>query len=74
MMPPSHPDTWILLVINLLVAIYGASVASDGQRSDYLTTMGVAILYLVVCAPGTLFCWFMPIYHAYRLVHRWYDL
>lgn len=55
-----------MLILNVLVAIAGVSVASGDSRGDYLTTMGVSIIYLVLCVPGTLFCWFLPAYHAYR--------
>lgn len=58
--------TWVVLVINLFVSIYGAIVIDGDRRGQYLTTMGVAILYLVCFMPGSLFCWFIPVYHAYR--------
>ena len=61
-------DTWVLLVINVLVAICGAATIDSSHRSDALTTMGVSILYLVMFLPGTFFCWFLPIYYAYRSV------
>ena len=58
--------TWVMLVLNMLASIVGASVAESSDRNEYLTTMGVSILYLVLFVPGTLFCWFMPAYYAYR--------
>lgn len=57
-----------MLVINVFVAIVGVAVANDSDRNEYLTTMGVSILYIVLFVPGTLFCWFLPAYHAYRYV------
>ena len=63
---PIFSDTWVVLVINLFVSIYGAIVIDGDRRGQYLTTMGVAILYLVCFMPGSLFCWFIPVYHAYR--------
>lgn len=68
--------TWIMLLLNIFISIVGAAVASDKLRSEYLITMGVAILYLVLFVPGTLFCWFLPVYHAYRkdssLAYMWF--
>ena len=58
--------TWAMLLLNMLVSIVGASVAKSNVRSEYLTTMGVSVLYLVLFVPGTLFCWFLPAYYAYR--------
>ena len=65
-LPPSPPVTWVMLVLNVLVSIVGAAVANDNDRNEFLTTMGVSVLYLVLFVPGTLFCWFLPAYHAYR--------
>lgn len=68
--------TWVMLVLNVFVSIVGAAVANDNDRNQYLTTMGVSILYLVLFVPGTLFCWFLPVYHAYRrdssLAYMWF--
>ena len=65
----AHAVTWVMLVLNVFVSIVGAAVANDNDRNQYLTTMGVSILYLVLFVPGTLFCWFLPVYHAYRYIH-----
>jgi hypothetical protein len=66
--------TWVMLVLNVFVSIVGAAVAKN--KNVYLTTMGVSILYLVLFVPGTLFCWFLPVYHAYRkdssLAYMWF--
>ena len=61
-------DTWVCLILNVLVAIIGAITISKagGTQSQYLTTMGVSILYLVLFLPGSLFCWWFPLYIAYR--------
>lgn len=68
--------TWVLLGLNVLVAIAGAIATGDKRRSEYLTTMGVSILYLVLFLPGTFFCWFLPAYYAYRkdssLAYMWF--
>ena len=58
-----------MLILNALIAIAGAIVTNDDHRGDYLTTMGISIIYLVLFVPGTLFCWFLPAYHAYRYVN-----
>ena len=58
-------DIWVIYVLNLVVAIIGA-IVNDNKRGEYLTTMGVSILYLVLFIPGSLFCWFLPAYYAYR--------
>ena len=62
-------DLWILLVINLIVSIAGAVSISGIRPGDvpaFLITMGVAIAYLVLFAPGSLFCWFLPAYYGYK--------
>jgi hypothetical protein len=68
--------TWVMLILNVFISIVGASVASDTVRNEFLTTMGVSILYLLLFVPGTLFCWFLPVYHAYRrdssLAYMWF--
>lgn len=59
--------TWVLLFVNMLVAIIGAiTIGKRGTQSQYLITMGVSILYLILFLPGSLFCWFLPLYHAYK--------
>lgn len=59
--------TWVLHFLNLLISILGVSTIGDkGNKSEYLTTMGVAILYLVLFIPGSFCCWFFPLYHAYK--------
>ena len=63
--PPSLSDLWLLLIINVIVCIIGA-IIDQGK----LITMGVSILYLVLFAPASLFCWFLPTYYAYK----WVDL
>lgn len=68
--------TWVVLALNTLVAIVGVAAARDDVRNDYLATMGVSILYLILFSPGSLFCWFLPVYHAYRrdssLAYMWF--
>ena len=59
--PPSLSDLWLLLIINVIVCIIGA-IIDQGK----LITMGVSILYLVLFAPASLFCWFLPTYYAYK--------
>ena len=67
----THTDLWTLLILNLIVSIAGVvTINTDHalrvRSPEYLTTMGVAIAYLILFAPGSLFCWFLPAYHAYR--------
>jgi hypothetical protein len=65
--PSLHPDTWVLLFANLLVSVIGViTIGKNGPQSEYLTTMGVAILYVILFVPGSFCCWFMPLYHAYK--------
>ena len=54
-------DLWLLLIINVIMCIIGAII--DPQQ---LVTMDVSILYLVLFAPASLFCWFLPTYYAYK--------
>ena len=56
-----HSDTWVLLIINVIVTIAGAVI-----DPSQLATMGLSILYLVLFAPASLFCWFLPTYYAYK--------
>lgn len=66
---PPFPDTWVLLIANVVVSIIGVITIGDkGKQSEYLTTMGVAILYAILFIPGAFCCWFMPLYHAYKWV------
>ncbi len=71
---PPPPVTWVATIVNTLLSIVGAVTinagAPDGKprgsQSEYLTTMGVSVLYLVLFLPGSLFCWFLPLYQAYK--------
>ncbi len=67
----THTDLWVLLVVNLVVSIAGAITATSiGHKNVdwYLTTMGIAIVYLIIFCPGAFFCWFLPVYCAFRFV------
>ena len=65
-LPPSFSiDLWILLTVNIIVAIVGA-ITVTGERGQALTTMGVSILYWVLFIPGSFCCWFLPAYHAFK--------
>lgn len=71
-LPPCHslsllrcPDLWVLLVINALVSIYGASV-TENSKGTYLVSMGISFVYVLLFVPGSLCCWFLPGYYAYR--------
>ena len=59
-------DLWILLTVNIIVAIVGAITADAITRGQALVTMGVSILYWVLFVPGSFCCWFLPAYHAFK--------
>lgn len=61
-------DTIILLSYNLIAAIAGAIVAGTDHNSDYLVTMGFAVAFFVLFIPGSMLCWYIPVYRAYRLL------
>ena len=46
----SLSDTWLLLIVNVIVCIVGAII--DPKQ---LVTMGVSVLYLVLFVPASLF-------------------
>ena len=66
-------DTIILLSYNLITAIAGAIVSGTDHNSDYLVTMGFAIAFFVLFIPGSMFCWYIPVYRAYRSARFLYD-
>jgi len=57
---------WVVLTLNVIIAVVGAITVDSNIRSTYLITMGVSILYWVLFVPGALFCWFLPVYYAYK--------
>ena len=63
----SYIDTIILLSYNLITAIAGAIVAGSSHNSDYLVTLGFAIAFFILFVPGSMICWYIPVYRAYRL-------
>ena len=63
-------DTISLLTYNLIVAISGAIVAGTKHNDSYLVTMGFAIAYFILFIPGSMVCWYIPVYRAYRSVRR----
>lgn len=66
--PPPSLDLWVVLTLNVIIAVVGAITVDSNIRSTYLITMGVSILYWVLFVPGALFCWFLPVYYAYKYV------
>jgi len=66
--PPPSLDLWVVLTLNVIIAVVGAITVDSTIRSTYLITMGVSILYWVLFVPGALFCWFLPAYYAYKYV------
>ncbi|XP_065910489.1 secretory carrier-associated membrane protein 1-like [Dysidea avara] len=65
-----------LLTYNLIVAIAGAIAAGTKHDDSYLTTMGFAIAYFILFIPGSMVCWYIPVYRAYRsdssLAYMWF--
>ena len=62
-----HADIWVVYLVNVGVAILGATVdISDSKRPEYLSTLAASTIYLALFVPGSLFCWFLPAYCAYR--------
>jgi len=48
------------------VAVSGAIVAGTKHDDSYLVTMGFAIAYFILFIPGSMVCWYIPVYRAYR--------
>lgn len=63
---PFPLDTICLLGYNLIVAIAGAIVVGTKHDSDYLVTMGFAVAFFILFVPGSMICWYIPVYRAYR--------
>lgn len=68
--------TICLLSYNLITAIAGAIVAGTDHNSDYLVTMGFAVAFFILFIPGSMLCWYIPVYRAYRsdssLAYMWF--